>query len=97
MTRMDQKLAIYRNFASLSLAALLAGCGTAPPATQTVYVPVHTPCVKGVPPAPEYEFDKLPLHVPDGVKILALARDWPRGRKYESALSAAMAACVERK
>ena len=74
-------------------AVLLAGCGTAPPATQTVYVPVHTPCVKGVPPAPVYEFDKLPVDAPDGAKILALARDWPRGRKYESELEAVVAGC----
>ena len=77
----------------LVAAALLAGCGTAPPATQTVYVPVHTPCVKDVPARPEYEFDKLPLDAPAGDKVLALARDWPRGRKYEGELEAALAGC----
>lgn len=76
-------------------AALLAGCGTAPP-TQTVYVPVHTPCVKDEPMAPVYEFDKLPLDAPDGEKVLALARDWLRGRKYEGELEAALASCILR-
>lgn len=74
-------------------AVLLTGCGTAPPATQPVYVPVHTPCVKDVPPAPEYEFSKLPLDAPDGAKILALAQDWARGRKYEAELAAAVTGC----
>jgi len=72
---------------------LLTGCSTAPPTTQTVYVPVHTPCVKSVPPAPVYEFDKLPVDAPDGAKVMALARDWPRGRKYEGALEGALAGC----
>ena len=78
----------------LVAAALLAGCGTAPPATQTVYVPVHTPCVKDKPVAPVYEFDKLPLDAEPGEKVLALARDWPRGRRYESMLEASLAACI---
>lgn len=64
--------------------ALLAGCGTAPPpATQIVEVPVYRPFVKNVPPAPVYEFDKLPLDAPADVKVLALARDQPTGRTYE--------------
>ena len=75
-------------------AVLLAGCAGAPPATQTVYLPVHTPCVKDQPVAPVYEFDKLPLDAPDGEKVLALARDWPRGRRYESMLEASLAACI---
>lgn len=75
-------------------AALLAGCGTAPPATQTVEVPVYRPCVKDVPPAPVYEFDKLPLDAAAGAKVLALARDWPRGRAYEGKLEAALAGCL---
>lgn len=78
----------------LVVAVLLSGCGTAPPATQTVYVPVHTPCVKDAPVAPVYEFDKLPLDAPAGEKVLALARDWPRGRRYESMLEASLAACI---
>lgn len=75
-------------------AALLIGCSTAPPQTQTVYVPVHTPCVAKVPVVPVYEFDRLPLDAPDGEKVLALARDWPVGRKYEGALAAVVAGCI---
>lgn len=75
-------------------AVLLAGCGTAPPATQIVYVPVNTPCVKDVPAAPAYEFDKLPLDAPDGDKVLALARDWTSGRKYVDLLEAVVAGCL---
>ena len=77
----------------LVVAVLLSGCGTAPPATQTVYVPVHTPCVKNVPVAPVYEFDKLPLEAPDGEKVLALVRDWVRGRKYEGELASLLVGC----
>ena len=74
---------------------LLASCGTAPPpATQVVEVPVYRPCVKDVPPAPVYEFDKLPLDAPAGAKVLALARDWPRGRTYEGKLEAVLAGCL---
>ena len=74
-------------------AVLLTGCGTALPPTQTVYVPVHTPCVKDMPVAPVYEFDKLPLDAPAGAKVLALARDWPKGRKYEGLLEAIVEGC----
>ena len=77
----------------LAAALLLAGCGIAQPPTQTVYVPVHTPCVKDVPEAPAYEFDKLPLDAPAGEKVLALARDWARGRKYEGELAAVLVGC----
>jgi hypothetical protein len=82
--------------AILIMAALLAGCGTAPPATQIVEVPVNVPCVKeaDVPAAPLYEFDRLQPGAADGEKILALARDWPRGRKYESQLRAAIEGCL---
>ena len=76
------------------LAMLLAGCGTAPPPTQIVEVPVHAPCVKDDPARPDYEFEKLPLDAPAGDKVLALARDWPRGRKYEGELEAALAGCL---
>ena len=72
---------------------LLAGCGTAPSATQTVYMPVHTPCVKDVPARPNYEFDKLPFDAEAGEKVLALARDWPRGQKYERELEAIILGC----
>lgn len=81
-------------FAILLGAVLLAGCAGPQPATQTVYVPVHRPCVKDVPPAPVYEFDKLPSNAPAGDKVLALARDWPAGRKYEAALEVALAGCI---
>lgn len=77
----------------LLAAALLAGCGTMSPPTQTVYVPVHTPCVKDVPAAPMYEFDKLPLNASAGEKVLALARDWLHGRKYEGELESIVAGC----
>jgi hypothetical protein len=73
---------------------LLAGCASAPrPVTQTVDVPVYVPCVRAAPLRPEFEFDKLPLAAPDGEKVLALARDWPRGRKYEGELEAVIAGC----
>jgi hypothetical protein len=79
---------------SLIAVVLLAGCSTAPPPTQIVEVPVHTPCVTGTPVRPVYEFDKLPLDASGGEKILALARDWPVGRKYEGELEAALAGCL---
>lgn len=75
-------------------ALFLSGCGTAPPATQTVYVPLHTPCVKDVPARPDYEFDKLALDSPAGEKVLALARDWTSGRKYLELLEAVVAGCL---
>jgi len=74
-------------------AVLMAGCAGLPPATQSVYVPVHKPCVKDVPARPAYQFDKLPLNAPAGDKVLALARDWPLGRRYEQALEAVIAGC----
>jgi hypothetical protein len=75
-------------------AALLSGCGAAPPITQQVDVPVYTPCVKAAPARPEFEFDKLSLDAADGDKVLALARDWPRGRKYEGELEAVIVGCT---
>lgn len=77
----------------LILVLVLAGCGSAPPAPQIVNVPVYTPCVKDVPPVPDYEFGKLSLDAADGEKVLALARDWPRGRAYEGKLEAVIAGC----
>ena len=46
--------------------------------------------------APAYEFDKLPATATDGeiILALALARDWPPGRKYESEIEAAIAGCL---
>ncbi|OFJ47835.1 hypothetical protein BA896_001285 [Janthinobacterium lividum] len=77
----------------LALAALLAGCASAPPVVQRVEVPVFTPCVKVVPQRPAYEFDQLAPAATDGEIVLALARDWPRGRRYEGDLEAAIAGC----
>ncbi|MGV8870876.1 MAG: hypothetical protein ACOH2S_28530 [Janthinobacterium svalbardensis] len=76
------------------LAALLAGCDSLPPAPQLVEVPVFTPCVKAVPQRPAYEFDQLAPAATDGEIVLALARDWPRGRKYEGELEAVIAGCI---
>jgi hypothetical protein len=76
-----------------SLALALTGCGTAPPVTQKVEIPVFTPCVTVVPERPAFEFDKLPADATDGAKVLARARDWPRGRKYEAELEAIIAGC----
>lgn len=72
---------------------LLAGCASAPPDPVRVEIPVFTPCVKTVPQPPAYEFDKLPPAATDGEIVLALARDWPRGRKYEAELEAVVAGC----
>lgn len=77
-----------------SLALILVGCGAAPPATHRVEVPVYVPCVKDRPQRPAFEFDKLPAEASDGRKVMALARDWPRGRKYEAQLEAAIAGCI---
>lgn len=76
------------------LVLALAGCASAPPALQRVEVPVFTPCVKEVPQRPAYEFDQLTPAATDGEIVLALARDWPRGRKYEVDLEAAIVGCV---
>ncbi|TDY35077.1 hypothetical protein [Janthinobacterium sp. 75] len=77
------------------LVLLLAGCASAPPAPapQLVEVPVFAPCVKSVPQRPAYEFDQLEPSATDGEIVLALARDWPRGRKYEVELEAAIVGC----
>ncbi|MBG6222816.1 hypothetical protein H4V96_001554 [Janthinobacterium sp. CG_23.4] len=75
------------------LVLLLAGCGSAPPVVQRVEVPVFTPCVKVLPRRPVYEFDQLAPAATDGEIVLALARDWPRGRAYESHLEAIIAGC----
>lgn len=77
-------------------ACVLAGCaGTPVPATQRVDVPVPVSCVKveDVPKRPEYEVEKLTPTATDGEKVLALASDWPRGRKYEKKLEAIIAGC----
>lgn len=79
--------------ALLCCSCMLAGCATKAPTTQEVKVPVHVPCVGEMPAAPVYEFDKLAPAASDGEKVLALARDWPRGRKYEGELEAVVAGC----
>ena len=76
------KTANLTKMASWACLALLAGCGSLPPAPQIVNVPVYTSCVKEVPLKPDYEFGKMSLTDSEGDKVLALARDWPRGRKY---------------
>jgi hypothetical protein len=76
------------------LVLMLAGCGSAPLAPLRVEVPVFTPCVNAVPKRPAYEFDQLTRVVTDGEIVLALARDWPRGRKYEGELEAVIAGCI---
>ena len=83
----------FRNFA-ISCAALLAGCASAPPDPVRVEIPVFTPCVKVVPQRPAYEFDQLTPAATDGEIVLALARDWPRGRKYEVELETVIAGCI---
>jgi hypothetical protein len=76
------------------LVLLLAGCGSAPLAPPLVKVPVFTPCVKVAPQRPAYEFDQLRPSASDGEIVLALARDWPRGRAYEAKLEAIIAGCL---
>lgn len=75
------------------LTILLAGCAGPVPMTQRVDVPVYVPCVKERPQRPVFEFDKLDAGVSDGRKVVALARDWARGRKYEGELEAVVAGC----
>lgn len=76
------------------LVLLLAGCRSVPFVPQLVEVPVFTPCVKVVPQRPAYEFNKLGPAASDGEIVLALARDWPRGRKYEAELEVVIAGCI---
>ena len=84
------------NFRKLALlyVMLLAGCGSVPLAPQLVEIPVFTPCVKSMPQRPVYEFDQLTPAATDGEIVLALARDWQRGRKYESELEAIIEGCL---
>jgi hypothetical protein len=76
------------------LSMVVVGCAGAPPATQIVEVPVYRPCVGAVPVRPDYEFGKLSLDATAGDKVLALARDWPRARKYEGEIEAVLAGCL---
>lgn len=92
---MSREICNLPKLASLVLVALLASCGSTPqPAPLRVEIPVFTPCVKTEIPQPDYEFDKLLITATDGEIILALARDWPRSRKYEVELKALIAGCV---
>ena len=76
------------------LAAILAGCATAPkPATQEVDVPVYTPCVRTEPARPIFEVDGLAPDASDGEVLLALARDLPRHLAYELLLLAVVEGC----
>jgi hypothetical protein len=77
----------------LCTCVLVAGCASAPPATQTVKVPVFVPCVAERPQRPVYEFNRLPEDASDGLKIMSLARDWLRARDYELQLEAALTGC----
>lgn len=75
------------------LVLLLAGCGSAPLAPLRVEVPVFTPCVKVVLQRPVYEFDQLASAATDGEIVLALAKDWVRGRVYVEKLEATIDGC----
>ena len=83
------------NLTILASLALTAGCAGQAPVTQRVEVPVHVPCVKERPQRQAYEFDKLDPAVSAGRKVMALARDWTRGRKYEGELEAVMTGCSQ--
>lgn len=87
------KIELLRIPEQFALVLLLAGCNTTPSAPVRVEIPVFTPCVKVQIPRPEYEFDKLSATATDGEIILALARDWPRGRAYEAQLDAIIEGC----
>ncbi|MEG1055203.1 MAG: hypothetical protein RSF79_24555 [Janthinobacterium sp.] len=91
---MKRKIVNMPKMASLAAVVLLAGCASPPPAPVRVDIPVFTPCVKVQIPRPAYEFDKLPSTATDGGIILALARDWTQGRKYEGVLEAVIAGCL---
>jgi hypothetical protein len=91
-TRKNFDISQFRYFA-ISGIILLAGCAGAPTATVRVDVPVFVPCIAAVPARPVFEFALLDPAASDGEKILALARDWPRGRKYEGELEAVVEGC----
>ena len=91
---MKSKIVNYSRLVVLALP--LAGCGTTPaPAIQRVDVPVPISCVKAedVPKRPDFAVEKLAPTASAGEKVLALASDWPLGRKYEGQLEAVIAGC----
>lgn len=65
-----------------------------PLAPQRDEVPVFALCVKVVAHRPVYKFGRLTLLTTDREMILALARDWPRARKYVGELEAIIAGCT---
>lgn len=73
------------------LPLLLAGCaGVQVP--ETVYVPVHTPCVGKVPEAPESEFSKSGgKSVFEQVRSLLIDRE--QDKLYKAELEAVIAGC----
>lgn len=95
---MRPTLSRWRRYCLLALLMLLlvplVGCSTARPAIQTVRVPVRTPCIGALPPRPLFATQTLMPGASDGEKVLAIARDLPVHLKYESALEAALAACL---
>lgn len=78
---------------SILIAVMLAGCGTAPVATQQVDVPVVSKCVNQTPAKPDYEVPKLPKTATAGEKIAAIARDLLRSKPYEAQLEAVIEGC----
>ena len=90
---MNRKIVNLTKLASSAMVVVLTGCASTPLAPQLVEIPVFTPCVKSMPQRPVLEFDQLTPAATDGEIVLALARDWPRGRKYEGELGAVIAGC----
>lgn len=88
------KIGNLTKLAGLAFVGLLAGCSSAPPAPVRVEVPVMVPCIGEMPQRPAYEFDKLSVPATDGEIVLALARDWARGRGYEYVLEAVIVGCA---
>jgi hypothetical protein len=74
------------------LTILLVGCAASPVVTE-VKVPVVVPCIRVELAKPDYETPKLKPDASDGLKVLALARDWLRSRIYEAQLESVINAC----
>ncbi|MDN2710588.1 hypothetical protein O0880_14275 [Janthinobacterium sp. SUN118] len=88
------KIGNLTKLAGLAVVVLSAGCASAPTTPVRVEIPVFTPCVKVAPQRPAYEFDGLTSVATDGEMVLALARDWSRGRRYEADLEVVLAGCL---